>query len=350
MRPILLKGHERSITFLKYNKEGDIFFSCGKDKEPTLWCAENGQRIGTYIGHNGSIWHIDVTSDSKYCITASGDQTCKIWEVQTGKCLCTLDHKQPVRVVGISEDDKRFFTCVDAFAGESAKILIWDIPEDIRTITTPTTVISELGFLNESHHINDAIWTPANEGILVAGQDGYVRCFNPITGEIMREVKAHNNSVNSVALSKDGLFFLTASTDATAKLFETFSFEHVYTYKTDRPLNSGAISPILDQVVVVGGTEARDVTTSKNVNMETLFFSLPLQEEIGRVKGHFGTMNCIAFNPDGRSFITGGEDGFIRLHFFDKNYFEQDKLAEKELRYIDSLARKQEEKRKQLLE
>ena len=102
----------------------------------------------------------------------------------------------------------------------------------------------------------------------------------------------------------------------------------------------------MDHVAVVGGTEAVNVTTTKGQNMETIFFNLPLKEEVGRVSGSFGTMNCIAFNPDGRSFITGGEDGYIRLQVFDDDYYEYDKKMESELRAIDELARKEEHKTK----
>jgi WD40 repeat protein len=62
MRPILMKGHERPLTFLKYNREGDLLFSCAKDHNPTVWFADNGERLGTYRGHNGAVWCCDVSS------------------------------------------------------------------------------------------------------------------------------------------------------------------------------------------------------------------------------------------------------------------------------------------------
>ena len=40
MRPILLKGHERPLTFIKYNKEGDLLVTCAKDHHPTLWYSD----------------------------------------------------------------------------------------------------------------------------------------------------------------------------------------------------------------------------------------------------------------------------------------------------------------------
>ncbi len=45
------------------------------------------------------------------------------------------------------------------------------------------------------------------------------------------------------------------------------------------------------------------------------------QDEIGMVRGHFGPINAVAFHPDGRSFVTGGEDGYVRLQHFDQSYF-----------------------------
>lgn len=60
MRPILLQGHTRSLTQIKYNKEGDLLFSVSKDKVVNVWYSHNGERLGTYNGHMGSVWTVDV--------------------------------------------------------------------------------------------------------------------------------------------------------------------------------------------------------------------------------------------------------------------------------------------------
>lgn len=48
-KPILLQGHERSITQIKYNREGDLLFSVAKD---TVSRAPN-QDFSTYKCHLG---------------------------------------------------------------------------------------------------------------------------------------------------------------------------------------------------------------------------------------------------------------------------------------------------------
>ena len=56
------------------------------------------------------------------------------------------------------------------------------------------------------------------------------------------------------------------------------------------------------QVVLGGGQEAMDVTTTsaRVGKFDARFFHLIFEEEIGRVKGHFGPINSVLFHPDGR--------------------------------------------------
>lgn len=51
-------GHERSLTQIMYNKEGDLLFTASKDHVINAWFSSNGERLGTYNGHNGTIWTI----------------------------------------------------------------------------------------------------------------------------------------------------------------------------------------------------------------------------------------------------------------------------------------------------
>ena len=58
---------------------------------------------------------------------------------------------------------------------------------------------------------------------------------------------------------------------------------------------------LFDQVVLGGGQEAMDVTTTstKIGKFDARFYDLVFEEEFGRVKGHFGPINSLAFHPDG---------------------------------------------------
>ena len=76
------------------------------------------------------------------------------------------------------------------------------------------------------------------------------------------------------------------------------------------------------QVALVGGQDAADVTMTADAagGFETHFFDKIYEEEFGTVRGHFGPVNSVAIAPDGKSFSTGGEDGFVRMQHFDMDY------------------------------
>lgn len=103
--------------------------------------------------------------------------------------------------------------------------------------------------------------------------------------------------------------------------------------------NSITVSDVFLQILIGGGQEAMSVTTTsaRQGKFETRFWHKIFEEEVGRVKGHFGPINTyvslfflaakaypslsIAVHPAGTSYASGGEDGFIRVHHFDESYF-----------------------------
>lgn len=44
----------------RFNREGDLLVTCGKDINVNLWWADNGERAGTFNGHNGAVWTTDM--------------------------------------------------------------------------------------------------------------------------------------------------------------------------------------------------------------------------------------------------------------------------------------------------
>ncbi len=50
MKPIMMSGHSRPLTQVKYSAEGDLLFTTAKDKTPMVWYTHNGERLGTYEG------------------------------------------------------------------------------------------------------------------------------------------------------------------------------------------------------------------------------------------------------------------------------------------------------------
>lgn len=84
-KPLMLHGHERPVTQIKYNREGDLLFSAAKDHIPNVWYSLNGERLGSLNGHVGAVWCLDVNWESTHLMTGAADNSLKIWDISTGE-------------------------------------------------------------------------------------------------------------------------------------------------------------------------------------------------------------------------------------------------------------------------
>jgi translation initiation factor 3 subunit I len=130
--------------------------------------------------------------------------------------------------------------------------------------------------------------------------------------------------INDLQMSPDRSYFITACKDKTAKIISCRTLQVLKTFTADTPLNTAAITPKKDFVILGGGQAAMDVTTTsaRQGKFEARFYHKIFEDEIGRVKGHFGPLNTIAVHPLGTGYASGGEDGYVRVHHFDKGYFD----------------------------
>lgn len=317
----MLKGHEGPISKLKYNREGDLLFTCArKDMKPCAWYADNGERLGNYIGHEGAVWDVDVDFSSTKLLTASADRSAKLWDVQSGKELYSFAHASSVRSCGFAEGDNMILTVGENNFDQQAAIFIFNIAPELADQTD--IPVREL-FNKDSGKVYTALWGGLNTFVVAAGEDGVIRKYNVETGQEEAAVKAHAKPIKCLQYNKDKTMFITASGDHTAKIYDVRSLECLKTYRSDRPLNSASISPLMNHVIVGGGQDAMNVTntSSKVGHFQVDFFHTVYMEYMGHIKGHFGPVNSCQFNPNGKSYASGSEDGYIRLHHFDKDYF-----------------------------
>jgi len=315
----MMHGHERSITQIKYNLEGDLLFSCAKDHHPNVWYSINGERLGTYDGHGGAVWCLDPKWDNSHLVTGAADNTCRLWDIENGKNISVIKTNTSVRTCNFSYSGNLVCFTTDKQMGYPCEINV----VDARTFSIEEPVM-KFQIPQGGPKVTSMIWSSLDSNLLTGHENGDLVQWDMKTHKKVKMSSDHQKSIVDMQSSKDGTMFITASKDTSAMLWDTDTLENLKTYRTERPVNSASVSPLFDHVVLGGGQEAMDVTTSSTRigKFDARFFHLVFEEEFGRVKGHFGPINSIQFHPDGRGYASGGEDGYVRVHQFDDAYFD----------------------------
>ncbi|KAL9109297.1 MAG: hypothetical protein Q9227_006052 [Pyrenula ochraceoflavens] len=324
MRPILLQGHERSLNQIKYNRDGDLLFSVAKDKIICAWYTANGERLGTYQGHQGAIWTVDISPDCRILATGSADNTVKLWNIQTGECLKTWEFNTAVKRVDFSEDGTQILAVTEKRMGFLGTIVVYDISYD-GDLTDQANEYN-LRITCEPSKATVAAWSFLDKYIIAGHEDGTVSQYDSKSGELVKVVEAHEDetTIHDLQMSQDRTYFITAGKDKTAKIIASRDLAILKTFTADTSLNTAALTPKKDFVILGGGQDASQVTTTtaRAGKFEARFYHKIFEDEIGRVRGHFGPLNTIAAHPHGTQYASGGEDGYVRMHTFDQAYFD----------------------------
>lgn len=67
-----------------------IIASGGPESVVRVWDSRTGKRITKFVGHTDNVRDILVAQDGETILTASSDQTVKVWSMTAGRCMHTL--------------------------------------------------------------------------------------------------------------------------------------------------------------------------------------------------------------------------------------------------------------------
>lgn len=290
---INLTLHTRPISKVRFSYEDDIIFGCSLDSVVSMW-DKTGKLKGTFEGHKGAVTCMDQNKD--FLLTGGSDLTAILWDINTGKQKMNFSFKSTVKTVNL--DENIILICCDDSFNNKPSISIYDIEKQELIFE------KSLNFVVSSSVLQ-------NEFYLLGDTEGYVRKIDINTHQEIHKFKLHHSKINEIKKSPCSKYFISSSNDATSKIFSS-ELEEIKVFQATEPINSSSIFPENNILVNVGGISARDVTLTKGKRkFDVNFYDIVTEERVGFYSTHFGTINTVDVSRDGKSLVSGGEDGII---------------------------------------
>jgi WD40 repeat protein len=217
--PNRLVSNNFQVNSLIFSPDGKRIVSASNDDTIKVWDAETGREIRTLRGHKhvpqpgmplpvileGDVWAVAFSPDGKRIVSGSNDDTIKVWDAETGRVLRTLrgNFEEEPGLLNMKPDlvFRNFLDGVHsvAFSPDGKRIISGSSDNMIRVWDAETG--REIRTLQTRHHSRIAM-SPNGTLIASVSADRYIRMWNAQTGQEMFERK--QLSVTRVVFSPDG--------------------------------------------------------------------------------------------------------------------------------------------------
>ncbi len=141
-----------------------------------------------------------------------------------------------------------------------------------------------------------------NNGEWSAGSDFAIRIRNVKTGDIVKRLEGHTNTVNNLAWSPDGTRLYSTSSDNTTRAWDVATGKTLLTFRG----HEGGLS-----AMSLSRDGKRLVTGSWDAT--TVLWNAETGEQIRKFDRHYGRVWGVAISPDNKSIAICGDHPFVRL-------------------------------------
>jgi WD40 repeat protein len=294
-----MEGHEAQLESIAFSPDGKRVVTASFDNTGRVWDAATGAAIVPLNGHSGWVTSaaFSYTDGGQRIVTASYDKTARVWNASTGEPLAVLSgHGAKLNGAAFSPDDKLILTW-----SEDMTARLWD-----------AATWREVAILDKHEgKVHSAAFSRDGTRVVTGGNDGTARVWETATGRPVAILDAHTQLVHYAAFSPDGMLVVTAGGDkrhgdgtdtGTARVWEVATQKKVAEMRGHIDIVQHAeFSPSGERIVTASHDASARVWEART------------GKQVAALIGHNRVVTTATFSPDGNFILTASHDNTGRL-------------------------------------
>ena len=291
---VTVTGFSEDVRFALFTPDDRRLLTGGHDKLVRVFDMQTGKLLQTLQGHAGGITCGAVSPDGKMLATGSWDKTIRLWEIESGKEAATLlGHEADIRWLAFSPDGKLL-----ASAGGDKVVRLWDViaQKELRTLPAQDRPVNSVAVSPDGSMLATATgnWKKPEEF-------GEVKLWDLATGKELQTLPDYFSGYCGVSFSPDGKVLAFGDAHGWVRLWDVAKRSLIGRMKS--PMGVYSLTFIREGNLLAtsyyrGGVSLWGVSTG---DLRVAY------------EGHEGTAYAVASSADGTVIVTAGADDKARI-------------------------------------
>lgn len=284
-----LTGHQGEIFGLAFDPTNQILASGSGDQTIRLWDVQTGRLQTILKGHTAPVRTLAFSPKGNFLASGASDKTTRVWNLTTGKEAASFSSVfGNVRAVAFSPNGEILASTGD---GGSLRLLDWKAKKELKAMKSGFGIIYAVAF------------SPSGSVLATGSSDTLVHIWDPSSGQQQTVFSGHAKAVLAVAFSPDGSLLASGSADGTVRLWDV---------RTGR--ERGVLLGHAGDINAVGFTADGMTVISAGSDGTVRFWDSTTGRSLGILSDHMGPVWALALAHRGTFMASGGRDQTIHLH------------------------------------
>jgi hypothetical protein len=301
------EGHKGAVLSLAFSPDGRQLISGGEDHTIRVWDVDNGKELRQLTGHKFGVSTLVVSADGKRLLS-SDNGTVRLWD---------LTKKDPLISLNMASDLGTAKEVVTTAGFGPASPLAVSVNNALMALDVWRVVpLGQLKHIRlDARRVQNVAVSPDGSRALTAGEDS-VGVWDLKNKDQLHRLQGHKGLVVRAVFAPSGNAAASGAADHTVRTWD------LETGKQVRVMAAGSVVVALafdrEGKRLLSGSSGREGLVFKQEDPVVDERPLRLWDvRTGREVAYFDAPRAavwaVAFSPDGRWAVSGGEDSVIRL-------------------------------------